>query len=246
MIHDTAIIHEHAKLGRNVSVGPFSVIHANVEIADNVTIGSQCELGIQSPLSDGSPLIINESSTIRSHSVFYESSQFGRNLTTGHRVTVRENTRAGEGLQIGTLSDFQGHCTIGDHVRTHSNVHIGQESTIGDYVWIFPYVVLTNDPHPPSNYRAGVSIEDFAVIATMSVVLPGVTVGKGALVGSHSNVTLDVADDVVVVGNPAKEICKTSDIKLKDNNDISAYPWRKHFHRGYPEAVVKEWIESFE
>ena len=27
----------------------------------------------------------------------------------------------------------------------HSNVHVGQLSVIDDFVWIFPYVVLTND-----------------------------------------------------------------------------------------------------
>jgi UDP-3-O-[3-hydroxymyristoyl] glucosamine N-acyltransferase len=69
------------------------------------------------------------------------------------------------------LSDLQGHCEIGDYVRFHSNVHIGQKSKIGNFVWIFPYVVLTNDPYPPSNNLVGVTVHDFAAIATMSVIL---------------------------------------------------------------------------
>ncbi|WP_449105003.1 hypothetical protein [Pseudomonas mohnii] len=245
MIHATALIDAGAKLGSGVRVGAYTIIHGNVVIGDNCEIGSHCEIGVPSSLSDGSPLVIGNSSLIRSHSVFYEGSVFGEKLSTGHRVTVREKTEAGAGLQIGTLSDIQGHCKIGEYVKFHSNVHIGQHSTIGNYVWIFPYVVLTNDPHPPSNVMKGVTIEDFVAIATMTVILPGVTVKSGALVGAHSSVSKNVAADTVVAGSPAKFICETKTIKLKDGSGESAYPWRRHFHRGYPEAVVAAWVSEF-
>ena len=245
MIHATAIIDDGAKIGNNVSIGPYSIIHKNVVIGDNTEIGAYCEIGLPTNLANGRPLIIGNGAVIRSHSVFYEGSTFGENLVTGHRVTIRELTTAGDGFQIGTLGDIQGHCEIGDYVKCHSNVHIGQHSTVGNYVWIFPYVVLTNDPHPPSEVMAGVTIEDFAVIATMSVILPGVTVKKGALVGAHSSVNKDVNPDAVVAGSPAKFICGTEKIKLKDGSGNHAYPWRRHFHRGYPEKAVAEWIKEF-
>lgn len=245
MIHPTALIDKKAKIGDGVKVGAYTIIHENVVIGPYTEIGSHCEIGVPSSLSDGNPLVIGESSLIRSHSVFYEGSVFGKNLSTGHRVTVREKTRAGESFQIGTLGDIQGHCEIGDFVKFHSNVHIGQHSTIGNYVWIFPYVVLTNDPHPPSNVMQGVTIEDYVAIATMSIILPGVTVQTGALVGAHSSVNRTVAPDTVVAGSPAKFICDTSAVKLKDGSGESAYPWRRHFHRGYPEAVVEKWIAEF-
>lgn len=245
MIHPTALIDGKAKLGNGVSVGAYTIIHGNVIIDENTEIGSHCEIGVPSSLSDGTPLIIGRSSLIRSHSVFYEGSVFGEKLSTGHRVTVRERTEAGDAFQIGTLSDIQGHCKIGNFVKFHSNVHIGQHSKIGDYVWIFPYVVLTNDPHPPSNVMMGVTIEDFVAIATMSIILPGVTVKSGALVGAHSSVNRTVASDTVVAGSPAKFICDTSAIKLKDGSGESAYPWRRHFHKGYPEAAVALWVAEF-
>ena len=47
-------------------------------------------------------------------------------IKTGHRVTVREGVKAGSDLQIGTLTDLQGDCTIGNYVRMHSNVHVGK------------------------------------------------------------------------------------------------------------------------
>jgi len=245
MIHTTALVDPKARIGNGVVVDAYTIIHGNVIIGDNTKIGSHCEIGLPSSMSDGLPLVIGKSSLIRSHSIFYEGSVFGEKLSTGHRVTVREKTEAGDGLQIGTLGDIQGHCKIGDYVKFHSNVHIGQHSTIGNYVWIFPYVVLTNDPHPPSNVMMGVTVEDFVAIATMSIILPGVTVKSGALVGAHSSVSKNVDADTVVAGSPAKFVCDTSAIKLKDGSGESAYPWRRHFHRGYPEATVAAWVAEF-
>ena len=244
-VHPTAIISPRARLGSNVVVGPYTIIHDNVVIGDGTVIESHCVMGYATPATASEPLLIGDSSLIRSHSVFYEGSTFGARLVTGHRVTVREHTRAGSHFQIGTLGDIQGHCQIGDYVRFHSNVHVGQHSEIGSYVWIFPYVVLTNDPHPPSDTLMGVVIEDFAAIATMSIILPGVRVKKGALVGAHSSVARDVEEDTVVAGSPAKFICDTSKLKLKDGSGASAYPWRRHFHRGYPEEVVAGWLKEF-
>ena len=245
MISDKASVSIKAKIGNNVSIGPFSIIHDDVVIGDNSKIDGFCEICYPTELADGKPLIIGKNSLIRSHSVFYQGSSFGDGLQTGHRVTIRENVVAGKNLQIGTLSDFQGDCEIGDYVRTHSNVHIGKLSRIGDYVWIFPYVVLTNDPHPPSDYHVGVTIEDYAVIATMSVILPGITVGEHSLIAAQSSVNRDVQPNTVVGGSPAKKLCNTSAIKLKDGSDQNAYPWPRHFHRGYPDHVVSGWINKY-
>jgi len=243
LIHHTAIISEKAKIGKNVTIGQFTTIYDNVEIAENTIIEGYCELGVQNHLSNGEFLYIGPDSHIRSKSVFYEGSRFEEKLTTGHRVTVREQTIAGKNLQIGTLSDIQGYCTIGDYVRMHSNVHIGQKSKIGNFIWIFPYVVLTNDPHPPSEVSQGVEVEDFAVISTMSVILPGVKISKGCLIGANSLLGIKTEENMLYSGNPAKKVCLASKIRLKDGTRRPAYPWTKHFHRGYPQEVITEWEE---
>ncbi|QFS87731.1 MULTISPECIES: N-acetyltransferase [unclassified Marinobacter] len=241
-IHPTAIVSPKATIAEGVIVGPYSIIHDNVVLGAGTEIQSFCELGVTNGISGGELLKIGQDSLIRSHSVFYEGSVFGDGLVTGHRVTVREKTLAGKNLQIGTLSDIQGDCQIGDYVRFHSNVHIGQKSEIGNFVWIFPYVVLTNDPHPPSETLIGAKVHDFAVIATMSVVLPGAEIQEGCLIGAHSSIKGTTEPDTVYAGSPAKKICPTSRIKLTDGSGV-AYPWRKHFKRGYPEDVIKEWGE---
>lgn len=228
----------------DVEIGPYTILHPGTRIGRGSRIGAFCEIGLPTPLASTRGLTIPPGALIRSHSVFYEGSRFGEGLRTGHRVTVRENTTAGVQFQIGTLCDIQGHCDIGDHVRFHSNVHIGQGSRIGDFVFIFPYVVLTNDPTPPSAVLSGVTIDDYAVVATMSTILPGVRIGAGALVGAQSLVRADVPADTICVGVPGRNVGPTSRITLKQTGE-PAYPWRRHFHRGYPADVVERWRREF-
>lgn len=243
-IHRSAHVAPGAKIGADLEIGPFSIVHGNVLLGDRVKVGAYCELGVPAPLGDGTPLVIGDDALIRSHAVFYESSAFGPGLVTGHHVTVRENTRAGLSFQIGTASEIQGDCSVGDYVRFQSNVFVGKKTTIGNFVWVLPYVVLTNDPTPPSNVIVGCTIEDYASLAAASLVLPGVTVGRHALVAAHACVTKDVPPHMVVAGVPARVVGEASSIKLRDGSDRLAYPWTLHFSRGYPAGVVKQWLSS--
>lgn len=233
-IHQTAVISEDAILGENVRVGAFTIIHAGVELGENTEIGSHCEIGVPSKLADNDKLLIGANSLIRSHSVFYIGSRFGDGLVTGHHVTVRENTVAGVSLQLGTRGDIQGHCTIGDYLRTHSHVHIGQKSLIGNYVWMFPDVLLTNDPCPPSEILVGPTIQDFAVISSKATLLPGVVIGNSAVVGAQSLVGIDVPDGMLANGSPAKVVGPASILRMKDDPSMKVYPWKERFTRGYP------------
>jgi acetyltransferase-like isoleucine patch superfamily enzyme len=240
-IHPAAFIDSKASLGADIEIGAFTIVHKNVVLGDRSTIGSHCEIGLPTDLGDGSPLIFGHDTLIRSHSIFYESSFFGAGLVTGHKVMVRENTKAGERLQIGTQSEIQGDCVIGNHVRFQSNVFVSKKTVIGHFVWLFPSVVLTNDPTPPSHDLMGCTIDDYAAIAAAAVILPGVTVGHHALVAAHACVTKDVPPHMVVAGVPAKLIGKAAYIKKRDGSGVAAYPWTTHFHRGYPADMIEKW-----
>lgn len=242
MIHPTALISPKAQLGLNVSVGPFTVIHDDVVVGEGTVIEGHCEIGHPTPLAHGLPLVIGNHSLIRSHSIFYQGSTFGDGLVTGHRVTVREKTTAGVSFQIGTASEIQGDCDVGDYVRFQSNIFVGKHTTIGHFVWVLPYVVLTNDPTPPSNVMQGCVLKDYACISAAAIVLPGVVVGEHALVAAKACVTKNVPPRTMVAGIPAREICATSKIKRRDGSGESAYPWTEHFTRGYPETVIQQWL----
>ena len=244
-ISRSAIIKEGVIIGENVTIEDDvyidcgAIIRDNVHIKKGTFIGARCIIGeylidfFDEYKNNSHPLVIGENSLIRSETIIYGDSEIGDNFQTGHRVTIREKSKIGHHVRVGTLSDIQGYCEIGNYVNMHSNVHIGQKSVIKDYVWIFAYVILTNDPTPPSNNLVGVTIESFAIIATSTVVLPGVHIGRDALVGAGAVVTKDVNDLKVVVGNPAKEVRDVTEIKDKFTGK-NVYPWRYTFERGMP------------
>ena len=237
--------YDNVTIGKDVVIGHGAIIYPNVTLGDNTIIGPYCTIGEPTgsfynehsamvEKHDFKKTIIGANSVIRSHSIIYEDVKIGDGFQTGHRVTIREKSSIGIKCSVGTLSDIQGTVTVGKYVRLHSNAHIGQHSIIEDYAWIYPYVVLTNDQHPPVYVPRGVTIKEYAVVSTSSVILPGIVIGKNALVGAHSVVTKDVADEMLVVGNPAKVRCSVRDIKDENGNQI--YPWKGHLKedRGYP------------
>lgn len=240
-----------AKLGKNVRIADGATIYDNVVIGDNCVIGNDCVIG--EPLSSyyedenyiNPPTVFGSGALIRSHTIIYAGSTFGNDFSTGHRVTIREFTKMGDGCRVGTVSDIQGYAEFGDYCWLHSNVHIGQKSKIGNFVFIYPYVVLTNDPTPPSDTITGPEIGDFSQIAVFSVILPGVKIGSHVLVGAGSVVGKNVEDYALVLGNPAKPVKDVRDIKNRNTGE-SHYPWPHRFDRGMPWDIenFQEWFDS--
>lgn len=251
------VIKRNVEIGKNVIIEDNVYIDFNVIIRDNVHIKKNTYIGSNSIIGEytgdffddykmkNRPVVIGEHSLIRSGTIIYGDCNIGDYFQTGHRVTIRENTNIGHHVSIGTLSDIQGECHIGNYSRLHSNVHIGQKSYIEDFVWIFPYVVLTNDPTPPSNELLGVHIASFAVVATGSIILPGINIESDSLVGAGALVTKNVTKFSVVGGNPAHVIGDTRKIRNKITGE-PVYPWRERFSRGMPwEGIGYEtWLKN--
>jgi len=244
MIHPTAIISSKALIHENVTIGPFCIVHKNVEILGGTSIGAYCELGIETSLAIEKTLIIGENSVIRSHTTVYTGSKIGGEFQSGHYVTIRENSYIGHSCQIGSRGDIQGDCTIGNYTKMHADVHIGKGSKVGDYVWMFPEVLLANDPIPPSDTISGVTVEDFVVLAAKVLVLPGVTIRKDAVVSAASVVKADVPIGKLVSGSPATVLCSADILRMPGSPKEKAYPWRKRFHRGYSEYDITNWLDE--
>jgi len=246
-------ISKNAQIGKNVKIGDNSVIYDNVIIKDNTIISNDCIIGepLQSYYSNvndyqNPPTIIGSDSVIRSHCIIYCGCEIGDYFSTGHRVTIREYSKFGTNCRIGTVSDIQGYVTFGNYCWLHSNVHIGQKSTLGNFVFVYPYVVFTNDPTPPSDLCIGPSVGDYSQIAVFSVLLPGVKIGKHCLVGAGSIVGKDVDDFQLVVGSPA--VVKKDVRQVKDRvTGESHYPWPYRFTRGMPwsDKGFDEWEKEF-
>jgi UDP-3-O-[3-hydroxymyristoyl] glucosamine N-acyltransferase len=241
-----------AVIGANVRIGDNTVIYDNVVIGDNTTICNDCIIG--EPLNDyytsssyeNPKTVIGPGSLVRSHCIIYAGNTIGGYFSTGHRVTIREKNTIGHHCSFGTLCDIQGYSSFGNYCRLHSNVHIGQQSAIGNFVFIYPYVVFTNDPHPPSNICQGPAVGDYTQIAVHSVLLPMVKIGKNCLIGANSTVNKDFGDEQVIVGSPAKATGSIRNIKSKETEGLMHYPWMYHFDRGMPWQGIgyDEWLRT--
>ena len=106
--------------------------------------------------------------------------------------------------------------TIGKNVFVNSNALMMSRGgiTIEDDVMIAANVSLLTNNHDPYEREIllckPIVIKQGAWIGAGATILPGVTVGKYAIIGAASVVTHDVPDYEVVVGSPAKVI-KTLD-----------------------------------
>lgn len=227
-------------IGKNVRIGDNTTIYDNVTIGDNTIICDNCIIG--EPLNDyyynekytNPETIIGSESLIRSQTIIYSGSEFGNCLNTGHRVTIREYTKSGHHCMFGSYTDIQGYCNIGNYNRFHSYVNIGQKSDLGDFVFIYPFVVLTNDPTPPSDKLIGVKVGDYSQITTGAILLPAAEIGKYCLVGANSTVGGIFEDDTFISGNPAKAIGKLSKMPFFNIKNKKHYPWPNNFDRGMP------------
>ncbi len=245
------IIEDNVVIGDNTYIDSNSIIRNNTHIGGGSFIGSNCILGeygmdfCVARECNKHTLMIGDHALIRSGSIIYTGSDIGNGFQTGHQVTIREKTQIGSHVSVGTLSDIQGNCKIGNYVRLHSNSHIGQLSVIDDFVWIFPYVVLTNDPTPPSDHFVGVHIHSFAIVATGAIIMPGIDIAQDSLIGAGAIVTKSVEPYSVVVGNPAKSIADVRKIKSKITGEL-VYPWRKHFNKYMPweDVGFDVWYQS--
>jgi UDP-2-acetamido-3-amino-2,3-dideoxy-glucuronate N-acetyltransferase len=144
--------------------------------------------------------------------VIFDNVSFGENTRVGNFVFIRSNTQIGNDCTIGSYVDIEGDVVIGNHVSLQSSAYITRGVIIEDDVFCGPRVTTMNDKRmvhrrPSLNFiRNAPRILRAARVGGGSVLMPGVTIGENALVGSGSVVTKDVPDKAIVLGNPAKVV----------------------------------------
>jgi acetyltransferase-like isoleucine patch superfamily enzyme len=150
--------------------------------------------------------IIGKNAVIRSGTIIYCDVTIGDHFQSGHNVMIREKTTIGNRVAIGTSAVIEGSTIIGDEVSLQSMVYIPTDTVIGNNVFIGPNTVLTNDRYPPTRIGGlkGPQIHDGAAIGANATLLPGVSIGEGALVAAGAIVTRDVPPHMLAIGAPAK------------------------------------------
>jgi acetyltransferase-like isoleucine patch superfamily enzyme len=147
--------------------------------------------------------------------------RFGHGVMVGRYAIAKhlETVEIGDGVFIGEQSfiqgRFDGRCVIGDHAWLGpQSYYDARDLVIGEYVGIGPGVKVLGSTHTglpvdvpiiqTSLTIRPVRIEAWADIGVNAVILPGVSIGKGAMVGAGAVVTDDVAPFAVVAGVPAR------------------------------------------
>ncbi|OIP74616.1 MAG: hypothetical protein AUK08_00580 [Candidatus Pacebacteria bacterium CG2_30_36_39] len=133
-------------------------------------------------------LQIGEGSTIHMMARIYDP----RHIKIGTGTLVGEKATLDGRKQ---LPNSQGGLIIGNHVDIASEVMI----------WTSEHDIHSIDMKP---IEAKVIVEDYVFIGPRAIILPGVTIGKGAIVAAGAIVTKNVEPGSIVAGTPAKEISK--------------------------------------
>ena len=118
--------------------------------------------------------------------------------------TIEEGVDIGAGTGIGQNTYIAMNVRIGRKCRIMQHVTFCKDAIIGDNVFIGPNTTFLNDKYPPTQISQPPVVESHAVIGGGATLCPGVVVGFRSVVGAGANVTNDIPDEEVWVGNPAR------------------------------------------
>jgi acetyltransferase-like isoleucine patch superfamily enzyme len=181
-------------------------------IAHNVVVGHPAKdekaLLLQKRFDAVVGAVIGENCVLRDFGVVYSRCKLGDNVQTGHHWMVREDTTVGDGSLVGSCVVIDDHCTIGKHVSIQTRAYIPTNTVIEDDVFIAPCVCFTNDKYMGRGdvKLEGAHVERGARIGGNVTILPGIRIGKEAVIGAGSVVTKDVPAYAVMIGNPARKL----------------------------------------
>lgn len=210
-IHATAIIHKSAKIGKDVSIGAFTVIGQNVEIADdtiiynNVSIGDNVIIGTNVAIypqvaiylrtNIGNNVIVDMGTVIGSSGYGYETeNDVHHKIPQVGSVIIEDDVEIGANCTIdrGTI----GNTIIGKGTKLDNLVHIAHNVKIGKGCLLMGQVGIAGSAE----------IGDYCIFAGHAAVRDGVIIGNRAVFAAKSGVTKSLPGGKVYAGMPAREI----------------------------------------
>lgn len=158
-----------------------------------------------------------------------ESEKIGADTRVWAFAHVLPGAVVGENCNICDGVFIENDVIVGDNVTVKCGVQLWDGVRIANNVFIGPNVTFTNDLFPrsknfPDEFLQTI-VDEFASIGANSTILPGLTIGKYAMVGAGSVVTKDVPAFAKVVGNPARIIgyVETPNVPLSQVERVSTY-----------------------
>lgn len=149
-----------------------------------------------------------EHSFIHPHALIDENVSIGAGTRVWAFAHIAGGAVIGEDCNICDHTFIEGKVRIGNRVTLKCGVYLWDGLIIDDDVFIGPAAVFTNDIRPrsrqvPQQYPVTRLLRGCSVGAG-AVILPGLTIGRWAMIGGGSVVTRDVPDFALVAGNPAR------------------------------------------
>jgi acetyltransferase-like isoleucine patch superfamily enzyme len=145
-----------------------------------------------------------------------DKSIIGYNTKIWHQAQVREGVKIGNECIIGKGAYVDFEVIIGNHCKLQNGVYVYHGAVLADGVFLGPGAMILNDKNPrainpegtlktDADWEVGpVHVGRGASIGGGAMILPGVTIGKWAMIGTGAVVTRDVPDYGLCLGNPAR------------------------------------------
>jgi UDP-2-acetamido-3-amino-2,3-dideoxy-glucuronate N-acetyltransferase len=145
-----------------------------------------------------------------------DEAEIGAGTRVWHQAQVREGAVIGEECIIGKGAYVDTNVRIGDKCKLQNGVFVFHGFNLEDGVFLGPGAMLLNDKNPrainadgtlkaATDWTASAGlVRNGASLGGGVVVLPGITIGRFAMVGSGAVVTREVPDHGLVYGNPAR------------------------------------------
>ena len=184
MIHKTALVDSKAKLHSNVTVGPYSVIGANVEIEENTEVQSHVSIVGNTKIGKNNKIYPFASIGNDPQDLKFEGEK--TKLEIGNQNKIREYVTINPGTNSGG-----GITKVGNNCLFMVSAHIAHDCTVGDNVILANSVPLGGHAH----------IEDNVIIGGNSAVQQFTRVGKSAMIGGMCGVVRDIIPYAIVHGN---------------------------------------------
>jgi len=186
-IHPTAIVSSKAELGRNVSIGPFSIIGEDVTLHDEVRVGSHCVIEGPSEFGKGSVFFPFVSAGQPPQDLKYRGER--SRLRAGERNVFREFVTLHRGTEGG------GNLTsIGSDNLFMAQAHVAHDCIVGNHV------IFANG----ASLAGHVIVEDHASLGAFVGVHQFCRIGKHAFIGAYAVVVKDALPYARSAGNHAR------------------------------------------